>query len=182
MNTILVTHVTLSVATTLLSTVFIIYRILSAARLRRCEQSRGAIEVMVESALLYSVASIIYMALVSSSKTMMASMYADAFFEAMMVCLSHFVVVRILMCALQSIAPALIMLRVVLGRARKDSEWHHLSSGWRTSTATAMSRTGPIIHMDITRSTKVDFVSSGVIEIGKVRNASSSVAEEIEMV
>jgi hypothetical protein len=90
MNTILITHVTLSVATTLLSTVFIIYRILSAPRLRGCEQSRGAIEVMVESALLYSVTSIVYMALASSSKTMMASMYADAFFEAMMVCLFHF--------------------------------------------------------------------------------------------
>jgi hypothetical protein len=91
-----------------------------------------------------------------------------------------FCVVMILMYALQSIAPALIMLRVVLGRARKDSEWHHLSTGWRTSTGTAISRSGPIIHMDITSSTKVDFASSSVIEIGKIRNA-SSVAEGIEM-
>jgi hypothetical protein len=83
--------VSLSLATTILSTVMIVIRILRVSRMPGAScQPRIAMEIIVESAVLYSISASVYTAILSSTTTVTSpgstyALYADLFFAYMAV-------------------------------------------------------------------------------------------------
>jgi hypothetical protein len=81
----------LSVATTILSTVIIVIRILRVARMPgTSRQLQLAMEIIIESAVLYSISALVFTAILSSQATVMSSSntyasYAELFFAYMAV-------------------------------------------------------------------------------------------------
>jgi hypothetical protein len=81
----------LSVATTILSTVIIVIRILQVSRMPGASrQLRIAMEIIVESAVLYSISALVYTAIISSEPTLASdtetyAQYIDLFFAYMAV-------------------------------------------------------------------------------------------------
>jgi hypothetical protein len=118
----------LSVATTVVSTGVIAIRILMVSRMPgTTHQPQIALEIIVESAALYTISALVYTSMVFDvSPTALVVTYlnyADIFFAYMAVeCHLRFLSAS-LNSRSQNFAPALIMLRVVLGRARPDIVW-----------------------------------------------------------
>jgi hypothetical protein len=119
-----IANTSLSVATTVMATLIIIIHILRVTRLPGAQLSSSAVEIVVESAALYAVSSLVFLGLAvpTSTTTDVRFFYAQVFFSTMAVCCTllffhHSLTLR------QAASPALIMLRVVLGRARPNTEW-----------------------------------------------------------
>jgi hypothetical protein len=117
----------LSVVTTVLSTVIIGIRILKVSRMPGASrQPKTAMEIVVESAVLYSLSASVYILVVAFAKAsaLTYQIYVQLFFDYMAV-ESHPSPHSSSSpnSPSQNFAPALIMLRVVLGRARPDIEW-----------------------------------------------------------
>ncbi|KAK0240007.1 hypothetical protein EDD85DRAFT_470865 [Armillaria nabsnona] len=100
-------YIAMALTTTLLCTVLIVYRIVSVGGAQYASgirTYRGAIEVVVESAALFSVSLIIYVALVAHNSV------ADDYLD-------------VIAAAFRGIAPTLIVGRVASGQARPDHSW-----------------------------------------------------------
>ncbi|KAK0210885.1 hypothetical protein DFS33DRAFT_1378862 [Desarmillaria ectypa] len=100
-------YIAMALATTLLCTILIVYRIVSVGGARYASgirTYRGAIEVVVESAALFSVSLIIYVALVAHNSV------ADDYLD-------------VIAAAFRGIAPTLIVGRVASGHAHPDDSW-----------------------------------------------------------
>ncbi|KAK0209814.1 hypothetical protein IW262DRAFT_496016 [Armillaria fumosa] len=98
-------YLSLVLATTLMCTLLIVYRILSVGGIKAGLRSyRGVVEVVVESAALYSAALIIYIAFIS--RNMLGSSYID-----------------IITASIKGIAPTLLVGRVAAGHARPNDTW-----------------------------------------------------------
>ncbi|KAK0226895.1 hypothetical protein EDD85DRAFT_958679 [Armillaria nabsnona] len=98
-------YISCIMATTLLCTLLIIYRIITVSHRGMGIQSfRSIIEIIVESALIYSIALLVYIILVAHNSP--AKLYAD-----------------ILAVCARGIAPTLIVGRVAAGHARPDESW-----------------------------------------------------------
>jgi hypothetical protein len=92
------------------------------------------VEIIVESSALYSISAIIMITMLAlPHDTFTFSVYGDVFFSFMGVSGPSIVMFRqgssLTLNASQNLAPALIMLRIALGRARPDAEWsgNHIS-------------------------------------------------------
>ena len=81
-------NVSFSVATTVVSTLTIVIRILRVTRLPGTKLSSSAVEIIVESAALYAVSSLVYLGLSqpTSMTTDVRFFYAQVFFSTMAVC------------------------------------------------------------------------------------------------
>ncbi|KAK0196981.1 hypothetical protein F5146DRAFT_1013617 [Armillaria mellea] len=104
-------YIAMALATTLLCTVLIVYRIVSVSGAEYASgirTYRGAIEVVVESAALFSVSLIIYVALVAHNSV------ADDYLD-------------VIAAAFRGIAPTLIVGRVASGHARPDHSWKEIA-------------------------------------------------------
>ncbi|KAJ6454997.1 hypothetical protein C8R45DRAFT_1188721 [Mycena sanguinolenta] len=99
-------YFSMCLVTTLLATILIVFRIFWLTRARY----RSVIEMIVESALLYSVTLIVYIALLVASATDNNDGYAQAI-------LIH----------MTGIAPTLIVARVSFGLARPSSSWQRIT-------------------------------------------------------
>jgi hypothetical protein len=125
----------LSVATTVLSTMIIVIRILMVSRMPGAtDQPRIAMEIIVESALLYSISALVYTPMVAywslTTAPAVYSQYAELFFVYMAVeSIHHSSSSSGSNSTSQNFAPALIMLRVVLGRACPATKWSVKISG-----------------------------------------------------
>ncbi|KAK0483758.1 hypothetical protein IW261DRAFT_978524 [Armillaria novae-zelandiae] len=100
-------YIAMALATTLLCTVLIVYRIVSVGGAQYASgirTYRGAIEVVVESAALFSISLVIYVVL--AARNSVADDYLD-----------------IIAAAFRGIAPTLIVGRVASGQARPDHSW-----------------------------------------------------------
>jgi hypothetical protein len=91
-------------------------------------------EIIVESAALYAISALVYTPMLadSSPDASVATyyLYAEMLFAYMAVeCHLSYPLSSSPDCSSQNFAPALIMLRVVLGRARPDTEWSRKISG-----------------------------------------------------
>jgi hypothetical protein len=119
-----VTAYALSVGTTTISTVIIVTRILLMSRMSRIpgasKQPRLAAEIITESAALYTISALIYLALIP--RDYYYAEYANSFFAYMAVRPLLFLAFHPFN-SLQNFAPVFIMLRVALGRARPETEW-----------------------------------------------------------
>ncbi|KAG6864964.1 hypothetical protein C0991_005913 [Blastosporella zonata] len=108
-----------SLATTLYCTTAIVYRIVLVGRYSRVgyrlRSYRGAIEILVESSMLYFIATLF--ALVAYITNPSASEYASAFWTSVTVCLKA------------GIAPTLVVARVAAGEARPNQTWNDTRSG-----------------------------------------------------
>lgn len=125
-------YLSLVLATTLMCTLLIVYRILSVGGIKAGLRSyRGVVEVVVESAALYSAALIIYIAFIS--RNMLGSSYVD-----------------IITASIRGIAPTLLVGRVAAGHARPNDTWKesrlsslHFGNPGRTQMS-VMSTTGSV--------------------------------------
>jgi hypothetical protein len=138
-NTVAISSFSLSVVTTVLSTVIIVIRILMVSRMPGAShQPRIALEIVVESAALYFISALVFTPMVSSFDAPSGTyhIYPELFFAYMAVEYhpSYFPFSSI-NCPSQNFSPALIMLRVVLGRARPDTEWSGKISGLHFNSA-----------------------------------------------
>jgi hypothetical protein len=94
-------------------------------------------EIIVESAVSYSISALVYTAILSSKTAFISAsdtyeLYANLFVAYMAVASHPHAFPPLSSNSLsQNFAPALIMLRVVLGRARPDTEWSGKISGLR---------------------------------------------------
>ncbi|PBK88049.1 hypothetical protein ARMGADRAFT_1085025 [Armillaria gallica] len=105
-------YLSLVLATTLMCTLLIVYRILSVGGIKAGLRTyRGVVEVIVESAALYSIALIIYISLITRND--LSGGYID-----------------IITASIKGIAPTLLVGRVAAGHARPNDTWKesHLSS------------------------------------------------------
>jgi hypothetical protein len=121
----------LSVASTILSTILIVVRILYVARIPgTTRQPYTVIEVVVESAALYSISALIYIVMLHEwiVNLSLMDLYGEIFCSNMAVSkisLESLSSSTDILFLSQNISPALIMLRVVLRRAYPDAnrEW-----------------------------------------------------------
>ncbi|SJL15038.1 uncharacterized protein ARMOST_18520 [Armillaria ostoyae] len=98
-------YLSLGLAATLMCTLLIVYRILSVGGIKAGLRTyRGVVEVIVESAALYSIILIIYISL--NARSELCSAYADA------ICAS-----------IKGFAPTLLVGRVAAGHARPNDTW-----------------------------------------------------------
>ncbi|KAG7447941.1 uncharacterized protein BT62DRAFT_1074475 [Guyanagaster necrorhizus] len=100
-------YIAMALTTTLLCTILIVYRIVSIGGARYASgirTYRGAIEVVVESAALFSASLIVYVALVARNNV------ADDYLD-------------VIAAAFRGIAPTLMVGRVASGHARPDDSW-----------------------------------------------------------
>ncbi|KAK0231763.1 hypothetical protein EDD85DRAFT_848566 [Armillaria nabsnona] len=98
-------YLSLVLATTLMCTLLIVYRILSVGGIKAGLRTyRGVVEVIVESAALYSIALIIYISLIARND--LSGGYAD-----------------IITASIKGIAPTLLVGRVAAGHARPNDTW-----------------------------------------------------------
>ncbi|KAF9019354.1 hypothetical protein BDZ89DRAFT_1073124 [Hymenopellis radicata] len=109
----LTVYCTVAASTNILTTSLIIYRILSVCGLKSARTYRGIMEVIIESALLYSATYAIYLALCLHDYYFvpyysMASWYAEGFLNAV-----------------TAAAPTLIIWRFTAGEARLNDSWLH---------------------------------------------------------
>ncbi|KAG6844839.1 hypothetical protein H0H87_003270 [Tephrocybe sp. NHM501043] len=111
-----------SLATTLYCTAAIVYRVIQVGRQSRVgyrlRSYRGVIEILVESSMLYFIATLF--ALVAYVTSGPASEYASAFWTA--------VTVRTNL-TLSGIAPTLVVARVAAGEARPNKTWNETRPG-----------------------------------------------------
>jgi hypothetical protein len=141
-NAVTISSFSLSVVTTVLSTVIIVIRILMVARMPGAShQPRIILEIVVESAALYSISALAFTPTIAlfdapTSRSGTYHLYPELFFAYMAVEYhpSYFPFTSINHPS-QNFAPALIMLRVVLGRARPDTEWSGKISGLHFNSA-----------------------------------------------
>ena len=87
-NAVVISSYTLSVVATILSTMIIVIQILMVSHMPGViHQSRTAIEIVVESAALYSISALVFTPMIASSATASATyvLYADTFFAYMAV-------------------------------------------------------------------------------------------------
>ncbi|KAK0231759.1 hypothetical protein EDD85DRAFT_956569 [Armillaria nabsnona] len=125
-------YLSLVLTTTLMNTMLIVYRISSVGGIKGGLRSyRGVVEVVVESAALYSAALIIYIAFIS--RNMLGSSYID-----------------IITASIKGIAPTLLVGHVAAGHARPNDTWKerrlsslHFGNSGRTQMS-AMSTTGGV--------------------------------------
>jgi hypothetical protein len=142
---VLLSSYSLSIATTVVSTVIIVIQILMVSRMPGSScQLTSAMEIIVESAALYSISALVYTPIVAqlsaaTAHVAMYQLYADIFF-AYMAIESSFLSFPSSSpnSSLQNFAPALIMLRVVLGRACPDTEWSGKISGLQSNSASGI--------------------------------------------
>ncbi|KAK0449055.1 uncharacterized protein EV420DRAFT_789263 [Desarmillaria tabescens] len=124
-------YLSLILATTLMCTLLIVYRILSVGGIKAGLRTyRGVVEVVVESAALYSIALIIYIAFIS--RNTLANSYID-----------------VITASIKGIAPTLLVGRVAAGHARPNDTWKesrlsslHFGNPRRTQMSTMNSTTG----------------------------------------
>ncbi|KAF9026017.1 hypothetical protein BDZ89DRAFT_1135045 [Hymenopellis radicata] len=107
----------MTLATNGLCTLLIVFRILRVSG-PRARTYRGVIEILVESAALYSVSYLVYIGLLAKS----------AFYDPDGEDLSY-AYMRSLLYSITGIAPTLILVRVVAGHARPDDSWTHGGGG-----------------------------------------------------
>jgi hypothetical protein len=146
-NILSMSFVSLSVATTIIVTILIVVRILRASRFPGVQRPRLVLEILIESAALYSITSAVFIGFYASTQriAMENVLYPETFWAAMIVSGDSVSVVNSPYSAFtQYFAPAFIMLRVALGRARSDTDWvNKVSSINFKNTQTA--RTGTIV-------------------------------------
>jgi hypothetical protein len=126
LNSWAIANVSLSATTTVLCTVMIVARIWKVTRLPTANLSLGVIEVFVESAALYAIASLIYIAISEpiTHATDVRYLYAQILFSTATVSrLFHFIMHSKSNSRTQAVSPSLLLLRVALGRARPDAAW-----------------------------------------------------------
>lgn len=129
-------YLSLVLATTLMCTLLIMYRILSVRGIKvGLRTYRGVVEVIVESAALYSIALIIYISLAARNE--LSGGYVD-----------------VITSSIKGIAPTLLVGRVAAGHSRPNDTWKesHLSSlhfGHASRSRTQISTIGGI---SVTRS------------------------------
>ncbi|KAK0434379.1 uncharacterized protein EV420DRAFT_1248273, partial [Desarmillaria tabescens] len=98
-------YLSFSLGTTLFCTILIIYRIIKVGRSSNSIGAyRGVIEILVESASLYAVSLILWMAFLLHNYE--ASVYPEAIYVS-----------------ITGIAPTLIVGRIASGQARPDDSW-----------------------------------------------------------
>ncbi len=120
----LIPYLSFSMATTILCTLLIIYRIITVSYGGMGIQTfRGVIEIIVESSLIYSIMLIIYVVLVACDN--FGGKYVDILTSSTRVCFIYllFHAPVSLLLSLQGIAPTLIVGRVAAGHARPDESW-----------------------------------------------------------
>jgi hypothetical protein len=127
-------------------------------------------EIIVESAALFTVASLVYIPLLVVQLTKgsaTAYLYVQMFWAYGAVGHSYrsmqwsiLMLWRFLM--MKNFAPALIMLRVVLGRARPDSEWSAKVSGLHFAS-------GPVGALAVPSSGNSRGVTSNIVTIPRIR-------------
>ncbi|KAK0227611.1 hypothetical protein IW262DRAFT_1454755 [Armillaria fumosa] len=118
-------YLSLSLVTTLFCTVLIIYRIIKVGKYPGNDGTslcgyRGIIEILVESALLYAISLIFWLAFLLGSYTV--SFYPEMIYVSITVRPSFPAVAQTLM-PLKGIAPTLIVGRVASGQARPNDNW-----------------------------------------------------------
>ncbi len=117
-------YISCNLATTILCTLLIIYRIITVSHRGMGIQSfRGIIEIIVESALIYSIALLVYIILVVCNS--LEGEYFDvlAAYTRVRFIHLHFYTLVSMFTSLQGIAPTLIVGRVAAGHARPDESW-----------------------------------------------------------
>ncbi len=168
-------YLSLTLATTLMCTLLIVYRILSVGGIKAGLRTyRGVVEVIVESAALYSTILIIYISL--NARNELCSVYADA------ITCSIKVGYRLLRLGkanepdTQGIAPTLLVGRVAAGHARPNDSWkesrlswtslrfgHASSSPAQISTLGSISDTRSVMPSDEENSSDRDFSTEKVV-------------------
>ncbi|KAK0473011.1 hypothetical protein IW261DRAFT_1611377 [Armillaria novae-zelandiae] len=129
-------YLSLVLATTLMCTLLIVYRILSVGGIKAGFRTyRGVVEVIVESAALYSIALIIDISLIVRNE--LSGGYAD-----------------IITASIKGIAPTLLVGRVAAGHARPNDTWKesHLSSLRFDHTQAARTQISTIGGVSVTQS------------------------------
>ncbi len=120
----LILYISFNIATTILCTLLIIYRIITVSHAGMGVRSfRGIIEIIVESALIYSITLLVYLVLVACNSD--KGPYLDLLAALTRVCLIHllFCSLALMLTSLKGIAPTLIVGRVAAGHARPDESW-----------------------------------------------------------
>ncbi|KAK0209813.1 hypothetical protein IW262DRAFT_1527878 [Armillaria fumosa] len=126
-------YLSLVLATTLMCTLLIVYRILSVGGIKAGLRTyRGVVEVIVESAALYSIALIIYISLIVRNE--LCGGYAD-----------------IITASIKGIAPALVG-RVAAGHARPNDTWKESRMSSLRFDHTARAQISAISGISVTRS------------------------------
>jgi hypothetical protein len=126
-NAMEITTYALSVATTTLSTIIIVTRILLVSRMPGAsKQPRLVAEIITESAAPYTISALIYIAMIPGDYYYID--YASAFFAYMAVRPLPFPT-SLPVNSSQNFVPVFIMLRVVLGRTRPGTDWSSKISG-----------------------------------------------------
>ncbi|PBK83009.1 hypothetical protein ARMGADRAFT_1170724 [Armillaria gallica] len=98
-------YISFLMATTIICTLLIIYRIVTVTGGMGIRSYRGVIEIIVESALIYSLSLLVYIVLVARESP--GGPYAD-----------------VIASSARGIAPTLIVRRVTAGHARPDESWN----------------------------------------------------------
>ncbi|KAK0231762.1 hypothetical protein EDD85DRAFT_793436 [Armillaria nabsnona] len=105
-------YLSLSLAATLMCTLLIVYRILSVGGVKAGLRTyRGVVEVIVESAALYSTILIIFISL--NARNELCTGYVD-----------------VIACSIKGIAPTLLIGRVAAGHARPNDSWKESRLSW----------------------------------------------------
>ncbi|KAK0449054.1 uncharacterized protein EV420DRAFT_1647082 [Desarmillaria tabescens] len=148
-------YLSLVLATTLMCTLLIVFRILMVGGVKAGLRTyRGVVEVIVESAALYSVALIIYISFIARDD--LRSAYAD-----------------IITASIKGIAPTLLVGRVAAGHARPNDTWKesrlsslHFGHGARTqmSTIGGISVTRSVVLPDEESNSGNDCLTKKVLE------------------
>ncbi len=120
----LILYISFTMATTILCTLLIIYRIITVShRGMGIQTFQGIIEIIVESALIYSIMLITYVILIARNS--FGGQYIDSLAASVRVCFIFllFYISFLMLISLQGISPALIVGRVAAGHARPDESW-----------------------------------------------------------
>ncbi len=168
-------YLALGLATTLMCTLLIVYRILSVGGVKAGLRTyRGVVEVIVESAALYSIILIIYISL--NVRDEHCAAYTDAIGASIKVgfCLLRLGETNEL--DTQGIAPTLLVGRVAAGHARPNDSWkeshlswtslrfgHASSSPTQISTLGGVSDTRSVVPSDEENSSDRDFSTEKVV-------------------
>ncbi|KAJ7222514.1 hypothetical protein GGX14DRAFT_428971 [Mycena pura] len=146
-------YIAMCLATTLLATTLIVFRIVWLTRARAgagtgaLSAYRVVIEMVVESALLYAVTLIVYLALLFGPPTSNSDGYAQAILVHM-----------------TGIAPTLIVARVSFGLARPSSSWQRTSKRTDYSTGKSESESGATATASTELSKNMQFSANEDIE------------------
>ncbi len=166
-------YLSLTLATTLMCTLLIVYRILSVGGIKAGLRTyRGVVEVIVESAALYSTILIIYISL--NARNELCTVYADVISASIKVGYRLLRLGKANEPDTQGIAPTLLIGRVAAGHARPNDSWKesplswsslrfgHVSSPAQTSTLDGVSNTRSVVPSDEENNYDGDFSTERV--------------------